>query len=137
MTLSPDGRRLVTWGKTYRAHQWDSASGKSLGAFFPSKVCLSDVAIAADNRTVLVGERGGLARLWDLPSGKPLSAPLPHAGEVYGALTASHLFVAAGPHVHVWRIPAPWPGTTPQVRQEIEALTHMSLDDADNLQVRP
>ncbi|MGE3806662.1 MAG: protein kinase, partial [Gemmataceae bacterium] len=133
MTLSPDGSRLVTWGKTYRAQQWDAASGRPLGAFFPSRAWLTDVAIGADNRSTLVCDRSGQARLWDLPTGNPLGPPLPHGNGLSAGLVLpleTPVLVGAGNWVHCWEVPAPWPGSAARVRQEIEFLTGMSLDES-------
>lgn len=83
VTLSPDGRRVVTAGRDRTARVWDIATGKAVG-----EPCNHDDEVIAatfspDGKKVLTVEivprkGAGSAHLWNAESGKRIGEPLTH-----------------------------------------------------------
>jgi WD40 repeat protein len=93
VAYSPDGRAVLTaYGN--EARLWSTATGESLSRFVhgPREGVVITVAFASDGKTILTGTQnsaGGVARLWDVTSGKSLGDPLPHEGAVRNAAFSS------------------------------------------------
>jgi WD40 repeat protein len=91
------------------------------------------VAFRPDGRTALTGDERHKARPWDVATGKPLGPPLPHGDMVRAvAFRADGQGFFTGCNdgaVRYWNLPVPWAGEPDQVRQEVEVLTGMELDE--------
>jgi WD40 repeat protein len=81
LAFTPDGRTLIAspgpFGKTW--HAWDAASGApAAGVKLPDGFHYAQVAVAPDNRTLVLGQPGNvvkadhLIRFWNLQTGKLL-----------------------------------------------------------------
>jgi WD40 repeat protein len=76
--FSRDGKRFLTLSDWLTVAWSDTATGNALGGSHRAE----DAAVAAfrpDGKAVLVAGRG-VARLWDVATGKPLGEPLPARG---------------------------------------------------------
>jgi WD40 repeat protein/DNA-binding SARP family transcriptional activator len=79
LTFTPDGSQLVVstgWGDGGYFVLWDSATQRFVKTIpaDDSGVWVAD--ISTDARTLMTGGQTGIVRLWDLPAGTPLGAPL-------------------------------------------------------------
>jgi WD40 repeat protein len=72
-SFSRDGRRLFAGPN--RWHVWDVKSGKLLARIVAGEEAYSDAAaISADGQRVVIGDREGEVSLWDVDSGRKLTA---------------------------------------------------------------
>jgi len=79
LTFTPDGSQLVVstgWGDGGYFVLWDTATQQIVKTVpaDDSGVWVAD--ISTDGRTLMTGGQTGIVRLWDLPAGTPLGAPL-------------------------------------------------------------
>jgi WD40 repeat protein/serine/threonine protein kinase len=127
VAVAPDNRRVVTGGdNTVRV--WDLHTGKELLVLgkHQAKVehdIVDSVAVSPNGRWVLSGGRDGVARLWELDSGREVGHFDGHAGHIRagGFLNNSPLAFTANPDysgkqggVHLWRLPEqPGAGANP------------------------
>jgi WD40 repeat protein len=79
---SPDGRRLVRWGKGNTARVIDAATGKPLGRPLRHTSYIQCAAFSPDGRRVATGSDDKTARVWDAATGKLVVGPLLHKGSV-------------------------------------------------------
>jgi WD40 repeat protein len=85
VTITPDGRRIVTGNGDGGASVWDATSGREL--FHVQHRAVSAVAVTPDAKRVVTGNLYGEAKIWDLESGQAVEIPGGH-GDLYGlALT--------------------------------------------------
>jgi WD40 repeat protein len=80
LDFSPDGRLIVTGGRSGVVWLWDLSSGRQLRSLGNSEF---DVAFSADGRMVLTGSRDGTARLWDVANGQEIRRFKGHSQTVY------------------------------------------------------
>jgi serine/threonine protein kinase/WD40 repeat protein len=82
------------------------------------------VAISADGRTLVAGYFSSRAQLWDLATGMPQGAPLPHAGDIVSAqLSADGSFALIGD----WKGANVWDAATGKLR--FPMLEHQVRED--------
>src|SRR5439155_17712669 len=73
VAFSPDDRRLLTWAGS-EARVWESATGQPLTPPLRTAGMVSSAGFSPDGQRVVVGDRSGTARIWDLsPAPQPLS----------------------------------------------------------------
>jgi WD40 repeat protein/serine/threonine protein kinase len=105
-TTSPDGRRLLRWGRGNIARLIDAATGKPLGRTLHHRSFLSCGAFSADGRRVATGSDDKTARVWDTATGDAVLPPLLHRGSVSAVAFSSdgfRLITAAEDHTaRVW-----------------------------------
>ncbi|MCI0537116.1 MAG: hypothetical protein L0Z50_18015 [Verrucomicrobiales bacterium] len=81
VTISRDGRRIVTSRYDHAARIWDAETG-TLIATLPHLNFVSDAAISLDGRLVATGSRDRTAQVWDAATGSRIGSPLQHEDEV-------------------------------------------------------
>jgi WD40 repeat protein len=64
VTLSADGKFLLTGGKDKMARLWSLATGTQVGLFKGHDQAVTSVAVAADRR-VVTGSEDGTVRVWE------------------------------------------------------------------------
>jgi WD40 repeat protein len=67
MSLSADGRRLLTGGEDKMLRLWDTATGKEIVSYPGHTLAILAVAISEDGRRALSGQQDGMIRYWGLP----------------------------------------------------------------------
>jgi WD40 repeat protein len=79
-TFCPDGESVVTAGEGAAPRLWDKrGTGPYREATWGhSDLWVTALAFSRERRTVLTGTGTGIAQLWDVRTGKPLSPPLQH-----------------------------------------------------------
>ena len=68
MSLSADGRRLLTGGEDKMLRLWDTATGKEIVSYPGHTMAILAVGISDDGRRALSGQQDGLIRYWGLPA---------------------------------------------------------------------
>jgi WD40 repeat protein len=77
--FTPDGSQLVVstgWGDGGDFALWDTAAQRVVKTVPADDAGVLSAAFSADGRTLMTGGQTGKVRLWDLPAGTPLVAPL-------------------------------------------------------------
>jgi WD40 repeat protein len=70
LTLSPDGRYLLTGDDGGQAHLWDVTTGRQIQRFTGHEMGITSLAVSPDSRLVLTGGWDKAARLWDAATGE-------------------------------------------------------------------
>jgi WD40 repeat protein len=94
--FSPDDRRIVTVADKGRASLWDSRTGALLiplpltsatasGFALPGPPCCVHRWFSPDGQRVIVANSAESARVFDVQSGEPVSAPLKHSAPLWSA----------------------------------------------------
>jgi WD40 repeat protein len=114
------------------AQDFDPAAGSRLGPpLFHPEGGIERAVFGPDGQTILISGPAGVARLWDVTTGKPIGPALATDGaRPVAAAARSHRFAAgAGSgRVVVWEPPAPVGGTAERVKLWVEVLTGLELD---------
>jgi WD40 repeat protein/DNA-binding SARP family transcriptional activator len=79
LTFTPDGSRLVIstgWGDGGYFVIWDTATQRIVKTVPADAAGVWVADVSTDARTLITGGQTGIVRLWDLPTGTPLGAPL-------------------------------------------------------------
>jgi WD40 repeat protein/tetratricopeptide (TPR) repeat protein len=76
----PDGRGVAVMD-TGRLQIWDAVGGR-LRLVITKDAALSDFAFSPDGKQVATASRDRTARVWDVATGQPVTAPLRHDGPV-------------------------------------------------------
>jgi hypothetical protein len=79
LAFTPDGSRLVIstgWADGGYFVAWDSATQKILKSVPADDVAVWSADVSNDGRTLITGGGTAIVRLWDLPTGTSLGAPL-------------------------------------------------------------
>ncbi len=120
-------------GKTVRLR--NAATRQEIGKPLHDKAEITAVVVSGDGKTVLTGNIGGMARLWDVATGQPLSRPLPGFSPVaFGADGKTVLLDRAGTRT-IWHLPASLPHNLPLLGAWVQALTGLELDDQGAVRV--
>jgi WD40 repeat protein/beta-lactamase regulating signal transducer with metallopeptidase domain len=69
ITLSADGKTVISWGADRVLRRWEAATGKSLGDF-PAPAGTTLAALSPDGRTIALANEDGTIRLHDTATGK-------------------------------------------------------------------
>lgn len=72
LSLSPDGRRLLSAGRDESLLMWDLASGDSLRRFVGHAGAVIDVEMSPDGQTALTSARNDALIVWDVATGTPI-----------------------------------------------------------------
>jgi hypothetical protein len=83
VSLSPDGRTLVTASADRTARVWDAASRKRLHTLLGHQDEVLTAGFSPDGRVIFTGSRDRTARLWDAATGQPLAVLPGHPRGVY------------------------------------------------------
>lgn len=132
LAASPDGNILMSVDRSGRVALWDPLTGKPTGK--PIRLPNSaywDAVFRRDSRAILIGTgegpAEGTARLWDVQTGEPLSAPMTHTAPLVKlAFRPDGAAFAAGYRdgtVRLWDIATAQPVGPPiQLDREVSAL---------------
>jgi WD40 repeat protein len=88
LAYSPDGHRIVTGQLDGTLRQWDSATGKPVGAPMKGTGMLTAVAFTHDGQTIASASSDGTMRLWNAATGAAIN-PNPQHVESLGGLAVS------------------------------------------------
>jgi hypothetical protein len=109
----------------------------------PGKVYAA--ALAADGKTIVVGDSDRTARLWHAATRTPLGPPRRHHAEVWAAafgpdgqtvVTGSNDDFTRGPgEAQLWVAPVPLRGEVERIKLWTQTITGMELDDDNVVQV--
>jgi RNA polymerase sigma factor (sigma-70 family) len=70
LVFSPDGKSIITGGRSSALHQWDLATGKELRRFTGPETGVAHVTFSPDERTLIAVNEEGSVWLWDTVTGK-------------------------------------------------------------------
>jgi WD40 repeat protein len=74
LAYSPDGRHIVTGQTVGMLRQWDSATGKPVGAPMEGHTSeINGIGFTADGQTMATASGDGTMRLWNTQTGAPLN----------------------------------------------------------------
>ena len=105
VSVSADGKRLLTSSKDKTLRLWDAATGKELRVFegYTKRIC--GAALSPDGRRVLSGSIDGTVRLWDVTTGKELLTMTCPVHQVFGVVFGPEGKAITGGvdlNMHVW-----------------------------------
>jgi WD40 repeat protein len=101
--ISANGRWVITCGMERSAHLWELATGLHL-ASLPHDSPLKIVQFSKDGNFAVTGSEDS-ARLWEVPSGKPVGQPMKHDGSIVAAdfnADGSLVLTASRNQVRLW-----------------------------------
>jgi WD40 repeat protein len=131
VAFSPDGRTLAT-GSAAGVQVREAATGKALGPFLRHPGVRA-VVWHPGGRLLVTAGQDGRALLWDVATGWPVGPPLTQPSPVEGAALSpdGRLLFTGSPDwvARFWELPRPVEGDAAAVRQRVEALTGMRLDE--------
>jgi WD40 repeat protein len=137
--FSPDGKLVLTGGRDRQARVWEVASRRLVGKTMPHPAEIRSVTFSPDGKLILTGCRDHFSRLWDVQTRKPLGPPLPQFDIVEKVYFApdGRTFLTAGRDrsVRQWTIPSLVTGEARQVREWVESITGLVLDENETVQV--
>ena len=86
MTLSPDGKRILTASNDKKATIWN-ITGRRASPFstFKHSGTMSTAQFSRDGRRVVTASEDGTACVWDVRTGRPLGRPMRHLERVCSA----------------------------------------------------
>jgi hypothetical protein len=73
VTLSADGKRLLSSSDDRTVKLWDVDSGEELRTFLGHQARVNAVALTADGKRALSGSRDGTVKLWDVQTGQAVA----------------------------------------------------------------
>lgn len=89
ITISPDGKHVLTGGGDKTARVWELATGKEVHRFEGHTDRVIAVAFVPGGKQVLTGGQDGTARLWSLETGKEVRRFEGHLGTVPTVATSA------------------------------------------------
>jgi WD40 repeat protein len=95
LALSPDLRTAVVVNQIKQVTTWDATTGRATGGPVPDAPDTTAVAASSDGRYVLVRGPGGISRVHDVRSGRPIGEPFPCPG----LLDTSAVFSPSGDRI--------------------------------------
>ena len=109
LDFTPDGSHLVVstgWADGGDFVLWDTSARRIVKTVYADDAGVWTSVVSTDGRTLMTGGQTGIVRLWDLPAGTPLGAPLtgltgstdtvdlaPDGRTAVGADTAGHVLL--------------------------------------------
>jgi WD40 repeat protein len=137
VSLSPDGRQVLTGGPSEAVRLWDVFGGRDepLVLRHPDD-CLAVAFSPKDpnGKLALTGCRDGVARLWDLATRRLAGPPLVHGAYVYAvAYSPDGRSIMTGSWDHtarIWPLAPPADASPESIERRVEALTGMQLDES-------
>ncbi len=97
LSVSSDGKRVVSGGDDRTVRVWDLDRGKEIHRFTRHRAAVTAVALSADGKRVLSGVRDQTLRLWEATNGKELhSFAVPRGPVLCVALTPDGLTACSG-----------------------------------------
>jgi len=106
ITITPDGKRVVSASSDKTLRVWDMESGVCLCTLVGHADAVTTLAITPDGMRVISGSKDFTLRLWDTTSGKCLRILEGHADEVYSlAITPDgrRVISRGGLGMRVWK----------------------------------
>jgi WD40 repeat protein/serine/threonine protein kinase len=82
MTLTPDGKRVVTGGRDGVVRVWDTATNREILTLIGDRLSVCSVAVSADGQRLATGSLDGTARLWEIAGGQRARIFNEHSGAV-------------------------------------------------------
>ena len=82
VSLSPDGRTLMSEGRGDTIHLWDVNTGQQIRTLTGYEDNVTSVSLGPDGRTLASGNWNGTIRLWDIDTGKELRTFTGHTSMV-------------------------------------------------------
>ena len=70
VTISPDGKTIVSGSSDETIKIWDIQSGECLNTLYGHSYSVESVAISPDGKTIVSGSGNGTIKIWDIKSGK-------------------------------------------------------------------
>lgn len=103
LSLSPDGKCLVSASADHTARCWDPMRGEPLSEPLVHEGPVANALFSPDGRLVATaagyGGAAGVVRVWDAATGKAVTSTLPHEGEIMSIQfgpNSQRLVVASG-----------------------------------------
>jgi len=83
--FTPDGTRIVTWGRESQVLLWDATTGALLRRMDEHEGEVVTCDIGADGRHIVTASMDGTARVWDLDTGRTVMTLAPEGAETLRA----------------------------------------------------
>jgi WD40 repeat protein len=89
VTVSPDGRVVLSAGNDNTARFWNANDGKPIGSELAHHGEVFVAAFSPDGRLAVTGGYDAIVRLWEVPTGRPVGHLMRHEGVVTTAAFSS------------------------------------------------
>lgn len=101
VAISDDNTRAVTVDLDGSLRLWDTRTGTRRGGPWTTDAGIAQAKFLPDGRHIVFARQTGL-QLWDIETGKPLSAPrLGHVANLVGGATSIHAITIAADGLHI------------------------------------
>jgi WD40 repeat protein len=133
VAFSPDGRTVLIGMRNMTAQMFDVATRQPVGKSLAHQGTVNSVDFSPDGRMILTGGYDWTVRFWETATGRPIGPPLLHDDPVADAVfSPDGRLVLTGSFdrtVRIWRMPPPVAGAPELIRDWVEVITGLELDE--------
>ncbi len=139
LSISPDGKLILTACADHSIHFWDASTGEPSGAPVGHRGLVAAAKFIDEGRTAVTGGWDNVARLWDCATRRPIGPPTEHEDYVLAIAvdpkTSTYVTGSLDGTARVCRVPQELEGDPDRLALWCEVVTGMELDPNDSVRV--